>query len=504
MKRNSMKRNSKYTGNRLPGVLFTLVCFAGAALGLWLFWMDINQVLLKGTENPAGILSYKRHVVQRRFEDRLMWNQIPRESPVYNGDLVRTSDISDAVITFGSDDRVSLSENSLIHIRYDAESNSFIELMSGSVSLVSASGRMGVLSGNQTLLPGQGGILEVSRGPGGTEAKALRGRTEISGPGGVSNLEEGHLAKTSPDETVDIAEIMVVSGPLPNQELQAEGDFTPVTFSWNSLSPSEYIRLEIARDRDFTDFAHSSDEYDTLETVALLPPGAWWWRIFQAGRGSPLPSTPAGDGRLTILEAPPSAPPEDIAAFLSGPDGEEYIRGLPALYSAPPAGTPVSPPPAEAEALAASVTEAVAAALAAAPVAAAPAAPSVETSRPPALLSAPQNLFPPQGTVIDGAYLKSNTRIIFSWDTVAGANAYVFTIRRGLTVNLHLIREPRFVFTGLPSLDDGEWVWQVEAVSLNSNGSTRLHGETSDSGFLLEVPRPNVPEVTSPGIMYER
>jgi hypothetical protein len=482
-----MKRNSKYTGNKLPGVLFTLACFAGAALGLWLFWMDINRVLVKNSETPVGILVYKRHVVQRRFEDRLMWSQIPRESPVYNGDLVRTSDISDAVITFdlqdGLEDRVSLSENSLIHIRYDAETSSFIELISGSVSLVSASGKMGILSGEQKLLPGSGGAVEVRRGPGGTEARALLGRAEISGPGGVRNLEAGQYAAAGPDETVAITETLVVSGPLPNQEIQAGGDLTPVTFSWNSLSPAEYARLEIARDRDFTDFVYAGDEYDAVETVVSLPPGAWWWRIFQAGRGSLPPPVPAQDGRLTILEAPPV--PEPAAFFPPSGDGE-ILPVLPVLHSAPAAGPVNTPPAGPPETL----------------PAASPAAPP-EIPRP-SLLPAPQNLFPPPGTVIDAAYLKTDARIVFSWDPVAGANAYVLTIRRGLTVNLHLVREPRFVFTGLPSLENGEWVWQVEPVSLNSSGVSRLHGETSDSGFSLEVPRPAAPRVTNPGIIYER
>jgi hypothetical protein len=147
----------------------------------------------------------------------------------------------------------------------------------------------------------------------------------------------------------------------------------------------------------------------------------------------------------------------------------------------------------------------------AAAIAAAIAAAAAETSRlsaPPAaaplLLPAPQNLFPPPGTIIDAAYLKTNARLVFSWDPVAGANAYVLTIRRGLTENLHMVREPRLVFTGLPSLDNGEWAWQVEPVSLNSSGVSRQHGETADSGFILEVPRPDAPRVTSPGIIYER
>jgi hypothetical protein len=71
-------------------------------------------------------------------------------------------------------------------------------------------------------------------------------------------------------------------------------------------------------------------------------------------------------------------------------------------------------------------------------------------------------------------------------------------------VNLNLVREPRFVFTDLPSLDNGEWIWQVEAVSLNQSGGFSRHGENAESRFSLAVPRPDAPRLNNPGIIYER
>jgi hypothetical protein len=481
-----MKRSSKSRENKLPGVLFTLICFAGAAMGLWLFWRDINRVLAKQSEQAVGMLSYKHHVVQRRFEDRLMWSQIPRETPIYNGDLVRTSELSDAVITFVSDDLVSLSENSLIQVHYDEETNSFIELLSGDVSLVSVSGKIGVLSGEQKLQPGPGGAIAVRRGQGGTEARVLAGRAEISSSGETYTLEAGQSAGAGPEGTVDITETLAVSEPLPNQELQAETSPMPVTFSWTPLASNEYIRLEVARDQDFTDPVYTGDEYRTSGTVVLLPPGAWWWRMFQVEQGSPLPSSPVQDGRLTVLEPLPSAraalPPG--TALVTAPPEIAALLSLPVVRSAP-----VNPPPVEASP-------------------APPVAPD-ESSGParsavPALLGRPEGLFPPPETMVDGVYLKTSSRIVFNWDAVYGANAYIFTISRGLTVKLHLVREPRFVFTDLASLDNGRWTWQVEAVSLDSDGGIRRHGEPAGSSFSLAVPRPNVPQVDNPGIIYER
>jgi hypothetical protein len=211
--------------------------------------------------------------------------------------------------------------------------------------------------------------------------------------------------------------------------------------------------------------------------------------MFQAERGAPLPSAPAQDGRLTILEPPPSAGPEIAFGPSLNPEagnGESSFE-LPVVHAVPAPAVPPAPSPVETDAVE---------------------TPPVETPPPPpavpVLLSAPEGLFPPPGAVIDPVFLKTSARIVFSWEPVAGANAYVLTIRRGLSVNLHLVREPRFVFTSLASLDNGEWQWQVEAVSLNAQGGTRRHGEPAESRFTLEVPRPNVPKLDNPGIIYER
>jgi hypothetical protein len=77
------KKSTAYTAvkRRAFNIIFILVCTAGAVLGLWLFWMDLNRALVNRSEGAVGIVTYKRHAVQRRFEDRLLWAQLPKESP---------------------------------------------------------------------------------------------------------------------------------------------------------------------------------------------------------------------------------------------------------------------------------------------------------------------------------------------------------------------------------------------------------------------------------------
>jgi hypothetical protein len=471
-------------------ISFTLVCLAGAALGLWLFWTDLNRVLVKKAEEPVGLVTYKRHSVQRRFEDRLFWAQLPRESPVYNGDLVRTSGFSDAAIRFVSEDSISLAENTLIHILYDKESGTRIELISGEVSLSSLSGSMVILTGLHELRPGAGAVLTASREQGETAVRAIRGSTRISGAGGFYDLEEGGAANSIGEEGFAVTGSIVAASPLPNEELTAGVNPMPVNFSWTGgeIPPGLYVRFEVAADRRFSTVYYSSDEYEAgengvMETVVLLSPGVWWWRAFLARLGSADPVGESRANRLVIY-----GPEEEKAAVSLAPPLALAALSAELPLTGMEAPLPVETPP----------RFEVPAAAPAAP--AAPAAQSAPAG--PALLPRPAGLYPADQTVIDGAYLTRNLTIVFSWNRVNGANAYLFTLRQGANVSLNLIREPHFEFGQLGSLGNGLCAWQVEAVLLAGDGSIQRHGEPAESRLIISVPRPAAPALDNPGIIY--
>jgi hypothetical protein len=485
-----MKENksSQYkTSNRAGGILFTLFCLAGAAGGLWLFWTDLNRVLVKKSEQFVGVVTYKRHAVQRRFEDRLIWSQLPKESPVYNGDLVRTADLADATIYFNSNDRIDLRENSLIHILYDEKTNAArIELIGGDLDLVSSSGKTVIISESGEFRPDAGGALAIRRENNKTEARTITGHTEIVTPEGAELLPAGSTANSSSEGGLELTRSLLVLSPLPNEEIQAETDPVQVHFSWTggSFGPDDYIRLEIAADRRFSVIVHSGDIYGMNETDVPLGPGLWWWRVVQAERGSSIPVSETRPGRLNILEPPQRETEKELSS--------------PLVLAALSAETPVSGielrPPLPEEAVLPPVVQAQAQTAQAEPV----------QSLPPPLLPPAQDLYPPDGTRIDGPFLRTSPRIIFRWNVTAGANAYLCTIRQGEVVYMNLVREPRMVFERLGSLKNGECVWQVEAVQASARDSILRHGEIAESRFILAVPKPDAPHINNPEIIYGR
>jgi hypothetical protein len=79
---------------RLPDLCILLICLAGALCFLWLFQNDLNRTLTRMNEQAVGTVTYKYRAAERRFSDRVLWSRVQRESPVYNGDYIRTADLS--------------------------------------------------------------------------------------------------------------------------------------------------------------------------------------------------------------------------------------------------------------------------------------------------------------------------------------------------------------------------------------------------------------------------
>jgi hypothetical protein len=486
------RRSSKYTSPKraIFRVFFSLVCLAGASGSLWFFWTDLNNVLGKSADRSVGILSYKHNTVQRRYDDRLAWGVLPRESFVYNGDLIRTADLSDATVTFVSGDRVDLSENSLVVIRYDEEAGeTTTELLSGKINLRSGGGKTVVLAGGKELRS-VGGDFEIEGGPDRAKIQAFRGA--LNDTSGSVRLLAGQAVIAGSEGVVPAAEAVVVLEPLPNQEYV--NDEGAVFFRWEnvSLSAEDYVRLELAADRNFNETleVHEYDA-DIMSANLSLTPGIWWWRILKSTRGNSAANVVIREGRIRVAEPRPERRVVAAAALVSPRSLESLSPQNPLSIPLREAEVPVPEPPPV---------------IAPPPVPPPPPAPiPVPVLAPvprPALLPRAEGLGPAAGTVIDGDFLKTNRTVVLDWNAVPGANAYFCTIRQGGD-SIKQVYEPRLELDPAGSLSNGRCVWRVEAVRLAADGSIEQRGQIAESSFTVAVPRPEAPRIDNPGIIYE-
>ena len=147
--------------------IFVLVFFlCTAAWGIYLFREDLMRTLEMRDVEPAGYIQIRDNIVQRRHEDRVLWDRLYTNSKVYSGDLIRAADLSSALI-FLSDTEIFLSQNTLIRIQHDAggKGSLRIELREGRVGITGSkeedAGEVFLEIMGQTVQAGQGAVLDA-------------------------------------------------------------------------------------------------------------------------------------------------------------------------------------------------------------------------------------------------------------------------------------------------------------------------------------------------------
>jgi hypothetical protein len=122
------------------------------------------------------------------------------------------------------------------------------------------------------------------------------------------------------------------------------------------------------------------------------------------------------------------------------------------------------------------------------------------------LLAPPREIQPEQNSRIDTGYLQRNRNITFSWTAVAGANGYIFTLYRAGSpeplIRSAPVSQARYQLEDLSILENGDFLWQVEALNLSVDGTVEQHGERGEFRFTLSIPQPGAPVLQNPGILY--
>jgi hypothetical protein len=123
------------------------------------------------------------------------------------------------------------------------------------------------------------------------------------------------------------------------------------------------------------------------------------------------------------------------------------------------------------------------------------------------LLPAPRNLQPARGHRFTMSDLQARRNLGFSWQAVGGANAYILTIyqqttggRRQLFRTQPLSRT-NYLHEDLRILDQGTFIWQVEAVNRRQDGTIDQRGNIAESTFIMDIVLPGAIQIEGLGVI---
>lgn len=310
-----MKQHDKITNNNplspvprpssqfIGDVITIVICLICSLFCIYLFRQDLNATFTRFGEKPIGTIILKNNLVQRRFIDRLVWDRLRIDVPMYNGDLIRTADLSEAIITFEFGDIVELYSNSMVQVIAD-HTGIRIDFARGGINVISKSENgVVVTSGDKRIAidPGavirafsfRDGELDLSVSEGEAFLENLFGESEL-----LSLVQGSAVKYDASGQVVNIPQAIPIY-PVSGSQILTEENSVDIPFVWSKVNSTDaaLTRLEIAYDRDFNRIVYSGNLAGNHFTHKLGE-GLYFWRV------NPLDSA-AEEGiysRLTITK----------------------------------------------------------------------------------------------------------------------------------------------------------------------------------------------------------
>lgn len=479
-------------------VLFILV----AAVSVDLFRRDLLQTFNLQNVEPVGKVVVKKNTVQRRFSDRVLWDRLASESPVYSGDLIRVAEISSAVL-YLEDSSIELDENTLIRIipGEDGEGLQII-LTEGSIVYIAGEDSNITLDLNgRRIVPSAGNVVNAS----------------IADNGLISHNVTENVTRYVREGNARQIDAPFLLSPAVNSVLRFGNGRSFINFQWTNLEEALSYILEVSSSPDFLNpRIHMSSTMPSL-AVTDIEDGLWYWRVkpvfpqifynnavfsatsfFRVQRE--MSDNAVSTGNISFsqwlaiesppLEFPPDLPPEFASMRPADVPAKNPVQLTQVIEEEKSEPAVVEPEPVQVE------PEREPERVAAAPPRRVQPAPRVVQPLP-----APRNLRP-AGEIIIGA--EGPNAIVFNWTAVQGANAYVFSLRR--QNGTQVIRDTRlgttsYTLNNLGILDRGTFIWQVEAIAVRGAAIER-RGTASQSSFNISFPAPTRIQIEDMGVLY--
>ena len=288
-------------GADISVVILSLLMFFASS---FLFVKNLNRTFSRNDKMPVAIVQYKYKSVQRKFIDRAVWDRPQQNSPVYNGDIIRTSPEAEATLYFVDRNVVELGSSTMIQVFVNNE-ESRIDLTSGLVSVeTSDSSNMLISSENTTAKVSKGSSFRADKsGEGNLQLVVEKGEAAVTGQDGAGTAEV--LTQGAVIQTGIQAALVMVSPGKNVRLLDQSGNGVEVPFQWQSSLPAgEELILETSPLGNFSEEVQKYTVTGLTEYTLAKQNRSFYWRLYSAAGSESDISAQSGKVNVVVAPAP--------------------------------------------------------------------------------------------------------------------------------------------------------------------------------------------------------
>ena len=301
-----MKKKTKFklkNSHRIPFRITITVCLIGAAGTYNLFHNSFFRALTKLDEEPIATITFKHKTAERKFLNRVIWDRLKQNSPIYNGDIIHTADLSEATVYFEDGTILDLAENTMAQVFMHSDGILQAELNSGSAGLTAGTENRGLKlksSDSEVFIGSNSKIFAKKESKNELQISMEKGNAQFA-DGEI--ISEGKSLSISKGIKTELPFNLI--SPAQNEKiLYFTNNLYPVNFKWTSEKGTP-LTLIIAEDKQFTKITKILQTFGSTESSVNLAKGTYYWKLKEsnAGNSSENPDEYVLYGKFQLIQS---------------------------------------------------------------------------------------------------------------------------------------------------------------------------------------------------------
>lgn len=312
-----MKKKTKFKLNsslftlseKITFTLFNILCIIGILVCSYLFYKNFTMALDKNNEKEIATITFKYKTAQRRFEEGSIWDRLKQESKIYNGDTIRTADLSEATLHFTDGNEMSLVDNTMTQVFLNEDNQLKALLSGGSITVdttnASENSRGVILSLNGVDVEIENGTTLNATGTESNEVEiqVFNGEAKVTGKDGTKrNILQGNKLALTKEGTPKAT--VAVLNPKPNAKvINHTKNPMHIPFEWKVSGTEETFTysIEISSDPGFKNITQTIDTGRETNALIYLPNELSYYRIICKDDNSSQRAVI--NGRIQLIES---------------------------------------------------------------------------------------------------------------------------------------------------------------------------------------------------------